>query len=59
MNCLILVNGKKLHNIEENEEKNVINILVDMYIVNILNRKEHIYEKTDNIDYTCNNIGRM
>jgi hypothetical protein len=53
------VNGKKLHNIEENEEKNVINILVDMYIVNILNRKEHIYEKTDNIDYTCNNIGRM
>lgn len=59
MNFLIQILG--IEHIEKllKEEENAMKQVVDIIIVKILNRRKYTYEKTDNIDYTCNNIGRM
>ena len=41
--------------VEEWIIKVAIEIIMEISIVSKLNRREHTYEKTDNIDYTCNN----
>ena len=59
MNFLIQILG--IEHIEKllKEEENAMKQVVDIIIVKILNRRKYAYEKTDNIDHTCNNIGRM
>ena len=33
--------------------------VVDMYTAKIQSRRKYTYEKTDNIDYTCNDTCRL
>ena len=59
MSSSVLKDGEKLQNIEKKKEELVMKDMMELSIARIQNRRKYAYEKTDNIDHTCNNIGRM